>query len=80
MEEIKSCENVVAVFERYRVGETIKATKNVNQRFCEIDIVCNSNEEMKRTVDWIYQTLGVLDENSEEMIVSKYDTKILSKR
>ncbi len=80
LEEIKSCENVVAVFERYRVGETIKATKNVNQRFCEIDIVCDSDEEMKETVDWIYDILSIRDENDNQMIVSNYDTAVFYKR
>ena len=80
LEEIKACKNVVAVFERYRIGETIKMTKNVNQRFCEIDIVCDSDEEMKETVDWIYDTLSIRDENNDEMIVSNYDTIVLDKR
>ena len=59
-------------FERFTVGEEVKPTHNVNQRFCEIAVVCDSNTEMAKTVAKIFDTLKVLDENGEDMIVSRY--------
>lgn len=80
MDKIKNHPNVVCAFERYSVGDTIEETHNVNQRFCEIDIVCNSNDEMKETVNWIFDTLEILDQNGENMIVSKWDLCLYEKR
>ena len=75
MDEIRNHPKVVSVFERYKVGEEIKETHNVNQRFSEIDVVCDSNEEAAEIVEWIYATLKIYDENNENMIVSSYDPK-----
>ena len=78
--EIKNHPKVVSVFERYNKGDIIKKTNNVNQRFAEIDVVCDSNEEMAKTVEWIYKTLKIYDENGEDMIISRYDPKIFLTR
>lgn len=77
MEKIRSLKSVIKVFDKGMIGDEVKPTKNVNQRFCEIDVVCDSKEDMKKVVDLIYDTLKVLDENGEDMIVSKYDTTVL---
>lgn len=73
LETIKNHPNVVSAFERYDVGDEIYPTHNVNQRFAEIDVVCDNNKEMAQTVEWIYNTLKITDENGENMIVSKFD-------
>ena len=75
LDEIKNHPKVVSVFERYNVGDDILETHNVNQRFSEIDVVCDSNEEATEVVEWIYNTLDVCDEFGESMIVSNYDPK-----
>ncbi len=80
LEEIKNHRNVVSVFERYNVGDEIFPTHNVNQRFAEIDVVCDTAEEMAKTVNWIYKTLEITDENGDDMIVSKYDPNCFLKR
>ncbi len=80
LDKVKNNPNVVAVFERYAVGEIIEETHNVNQRFCEIDIVCSDNKEMKRTVDYIYDVLKIYDENGNNMIVSSLDTEVFESR
>ncbi|MBQ6794546.1 MAG: hypothetical protein IJO83_00205 [Clostridia bacterium] len=80
MEKIKKHPRVVSAFERFAIGDEIVETHNVNQRFCEIDVVCDNNDEMKNAVDCIYNTLEILDENGESMIVSRYDTDLFLKR
>ena len=80
MEKIKNHPQIVAVFERYKVGEEIKETHNVNQRFAEIDVVCGSNKEMADIAEWIYETLEITDENGEDMMVSRFDPKVYLKR
>lgn len=80
LDEIKAMPQVIAVFDRFNAGDVIEHTKNVNQRFCEIDLVCRDNAEMKNVVDCIYDTLKIYDEAGENMIVSTYDTNILLER
>lgn len=76
MDVIKKHSKVVSVFERYAESDIVPEDSNVNRRFCEIDIVCESNKEMKEIVDWVYNTIKVQDENGEDMIVSRYDTDV----
>lgn len=80
LEEIRKHPRVVSAFERYAVGDTIKATKNVNQRFAEIDVVCDTAQEMAKVVAWVYETLRVCDEDGKDMIVSRYDPGIFLTR
>lgn len=80
LDKIKNHSKVVSAFDRYNVGDEILPTHNVNQRFAEIDVVCDTAEEMTKTVDWIYKTLEITDENGEDMIVSKYDPNCFIKR
>lgn len=80
MEEIQAHPKVVSAFARYSVGETIQPTHNVNQRFCEIDIVCDSDEELKQIMDWVYDTLIIRDELGANMIVSRINTEKIPQR
>ena len=80
LDKIRQRKEVVALFERFSVGDEIIATKNVNQRFCEIDLVCDSAQEMKEVADYIYDTLKILDENGKDMLVSKFDTNVYLNR
>ena len=75
MDEVKAHPNVISVSERFCVGDTVKETHNVGQRFCEIDILCDTNEQMAEVVSWVYDTLKIYDENHEEMATSKYNPK-----
>lgn len=74
MEEIKRHPCVVSAFERYTIGDVIAETHNVNQRYCEIDLVCGSVDELRGVVDYIYETLHVYDDDGKDMIVSRIDT------
>lgn len=80
LDKIREMQNVVAVFDRYSIGEIIEETHNVNQRFCEIDIVCANEMEMKSVVNTIYDTIKIYDENGNDMIVSNFDTSIYDVR
>lgn len=70
-EEIRQNHDVVSVFQRCDRGAIIKESHNVSQRLCEIYSVCGDNISLERHVRWIYETLKVLDENGENMIVSQ---------
>lgn len=80
IDEIKSQPDVVSVFERFKVGDIIESTRNVNQRFAEIDIVCDSNEQLCETAKKIYNLLDVKDEDGNSMIVSGFNPDCYLKR
>ena len=71
VEEIRNHSNVVSIFTRYKEGDRISESHNVGQRFCEIDIVCQTKAEIKEVVAWIYHTLKIRDENGNDMVTSK---------
>lgn len=80
LEEIRQHPNVVGVFPRFRLGDEIKETHNVNQRFCEIDLVCASNRETAETIRWVYDTLKITDTDGQNMIVSSFDPDLFLNR
>lgn len=73
LKEIKNHPDVVSLFPRFKVGDTINPTHNVNQRYAEIDIVCATAEKAAQLTEWVYNTLKITDTNGEDMIVSKFD-------
>jgi len=80
MEEIRGMAGVVSAFPRFCVGEEVKATGNVNQRFCEIDLVCHSPEALKALADRVFATLSVRDAAGQEMLISRFDTEVILRR
>lgn len=79
MDEIKKHKAVVSTVEKYAVGDVVPASYNVNQRYCEIDLICENVDELCSIIDWVYDTLIILDENGENMVFSKIDTKAFKK-
>lgn len=79
LDKLRTNPNIVSVFDRYSIGDFVPETHNVNQRFCEIDIVCDSRKQIKEVADYIYNTLEVLDDTGNNMIISKLDTSIFLK-
>lgn len=76
-EQVKNHHCVVSMCEKYKVGDVVGEHYNVNQRFCEIDLVCEDIHELCKTIDWIYDTLIIKNENGENMVFSNVDTKEL---
>lgn len=77
LEKIRENPSVVSVFTKYKEGDTVGEHYNVNQRFCEIDVVCPDMKEMKDTIEWIYDTLYIENEDGENMVFAKLDTNNL---
>ena len=76
LKEISENENVVAVAQRYFVGDTVPQTGDVKQRVCEV-VVLADKDKAKTIIGWIQNQLVVLDENGENMLVSLFDSKVL---
>lgn len=78
LDAVREHPSVTAFCPKYQVGDTIGEWYNVNQRFCEIDLLCASRDEMASVIDWIYDTLRILDETGENMVMSKLNTASLT--
>ena len=76
-ENVRNHPAVVSMFTKYKVGDVVGAHYNVNQRFCEIDLVCDNMNELSETIDWIYNTLIIENEQNENMVFSNVDTLAL---
>ena len=76
-EEVRNHPSVVSMYTKYGVGDTVGEHYNVNQRFCEIDVVCDNRAELKKLISWIYDTLKVIDENGNDMVFSKLDVSCI---
>ena len=62
---------VVSFLQRHDVGDTVEWTYNVNQRFAEIDILCENGESLHDTITWALQTIEVLDIDGNGMLMQK---------
>jgi len=80
LEEIRNHPEIVSVFPQYRLGDTITETHNVKQRFCEIDVVCDTDAQAAERIRWVYDTLKIFDENGQDMIVSRFDPDLFLER
>lgn len=77
LEKIKQNPSVISIFEKYKVGDVVGEHYNVNQRFCEIDLMCDDINSLCKTIDWIYDELKIFDQNGENMVFSKVKTSEL---
>ncbi len=74
-QEIATHPGFVFMTQRKFVGDSIKASGDVNQRMCEIVLSRKDKAEIKSDIDWIYKTLSVEDEFGRDLIVSRIDVK-----
>ena len=72
-DEVLKDENVVSLYPRCEVGEQIEWTFNVNQRMAEVDIVCDTTEELKKKIDDIQKLLVVSDVKNQNMTYQYFD-------
>ena len=77
IDTIKNNPKTVAFFQKYREGDYVGEHYNVNQRFCEIDMITDSREDVKQLINWVYSNLKILDEDGNDMKMSMFDTNLL---
>lgn len=78
LEEIMSKPEFLEMSQAYKVGDTVELSNNVKQRFGEFVIVCENFDKLSATVDWMFKTLKVIDENGNDMLLAKFDTNLLN--
>lgn len=79
IKEIERDSRVVRATYFYAEGDTVGEYNDVKQRFTEIVFCCDTFQELKKAVDWMFETLCVRDENGEDMLIAKFDTESLYK-
>lgn len=79
LEEIKKNPNVLFMTQIYKEGDIVERYNNVKQRFGEFDISCDNFKHLKETIEWVFNTLHVYDENGQDMVYARFDTQILEK-
>lgn len=67
-------EKVISYLPRWQIGDSVPWTYNVNQRSAEIDILCNSTEDLCKTINSIQHTYRIFNQNGEDMTFELFDT------
>ena len=74
VEDVEKHEKVIYVGHKYKIGDVIENTGSTKHRIFDITfLVERKKEAINEVVDFVNEHLHVLDENGEEMIVSKFD-------
>lgn len=77
LDDIKKEKNVISVFKRYEVGETVPSSGDVRQRICEIAFVIDKDESVSEKVRNIQESLTILDDNNNNMLTSLVNPSML---
>lgn len=67
---------VLSVSKRSGVGEIIPATGDIKQRVAEITALLPDRDSINSFAQFVYGSLSILDDNGEDMIVSKMGVQI----
>ncbi len=73
VDEVKNHKNILYYSQKLDVGAECKRVADFSQLFARIYVCADSREEIMETVNMIYDTVKVLDENGNNMIIGRYD-------
>lgn len=71
MDEIQKMPEVIGYTFRHKVGEKILFTRDVNQRFCEFDIIGEDLNHLKMTIEKIQKVFHVRDVSGKDMLIGE---------
>ena len=75
MNKISEMENVFFINTRMQIGDICDKYADFSQIFCRIHLCVNDENTLADTVEKIYNTVDVLDENGNSMIIGRLNTK-----
>lgn len=78
LEEARAYPGVLYIENRYKVGDTIKASRTVSQFHVRIYIVADSEKEMKEKIEHLQTSIQAYDTEGEPMLITHFDTDKLS--
>lgn len=78
LEAARKYPGVLHIENRYKVGDTIKASRTVSQFHIRLYIVADNEEQMKEKINHLQTSIQAYDTNGEPMLITHFDTKKLS--
>lgn len=78
LEEARKSEGVLYIENRYKVGDTIKASRTISQFHVRIYIVADNEKQMKERIEHLQTSIQAYDTNNEPMLITHFDTSKLS--
>ena len=78
VEEARKMPEVLYIENRYKVGDTIVATRTTTQFHVRIYIVADNEEHMKKTINHLQDTIKAYDTNGESMLITHFNTDKLT--
>lgn len=78
VEEARKYPGVLFIENRYKVGDTIKATRTVSQFHIRLYIVADNEAQMKEKIEHLQTSIQAYDTAGEPMLITRFDTSKLS--
>lgn len=78
VEEARNYPGVLYIENRYKVGDTIKATRTISQFHVRLYIVADNEAQMKEKIEHLQTSIQAYDTNGEPMLITHFDTNKLS--
>ena len=78
IEEIKKNSSVLTISQRYEVGDQVVCSNDLRQRFAEFGILSESIQQEVENICFVQNTLKILDQKGNSMIVFPFDTEKIS--
>lgn len=77
LDEIATLPDVVSINPSYRNGDEVTGEGTLKQIVCRFYIISKNKYDLVNTIQRIYESLKVLDENEEDMLIGEFDTNII---
>lgn len=74
IEEARLLPEVLYIENRYKVGDTIEATRTTSQFHVRLYIVANDEAHMKQLIGHLQTSIQAYDTNGEPMLITHFDT------
>lgn len=78
VEEARKYDGVLYIENRYKVGDTIKASRTVSQFHVRIYIVADDEKQMKEKINHLQSSIQAYDTAGEPMLITHFDTDKLT--
>lgn len=78
LEEARKTEGVLYIENRYKVGDTIRATRTISQFHVRIYIVAENEASMKEKIEYLQTSIQAYDTEGQPMLITHFDTSKLS--
>ncbi len=72
VDEVRKIPGVLNVTEMSDVGTQIKRTGSLDQVCMRMHLIGDDREHLAKTINKVYETLNILDENGEDMILERF--------